>query len=213
MSGGLSGRLPDFPWDTIATARATARAHPDGICDLSVGTPVDPVPDAAVRALSDAAADWAGYPTVWGTPALREAIRGYLRRRWSSVELGDENVLPVIGTKELVAHLPLQLGVGPGDLVVIPTTAYPTYEVGARIAGAEVLATDDPAEAAAADPTLIWITSPANPHGAILAPDVLTQWVDAARSAGATLAAAVQLMGMGKAKRPLCVFAGRRTYE
>ncbi len=188
MTGGLSGRLPDFPWDTIAGARATARAHPDGICDLSVGTPVDPVPDAAIRSLTDAAADWAGYPTVWGTPALRAAIRSYMGRRWGSVELADENVLPVIGTKELVAHLPLQLGVGPGDTVVIPTTAYPTYEVGARIAGAEVLATDDPAEAAAANPQLIWINSPANPHGAILSPDELKQWVDAARSVGAPLA-------------------------
>lgn len=188
MSDGLSGRLPDFPWDTIADARATAQAHADGVCDLSVGTPVDPVPEAAVRALSDAAGRWAGYPTVWGTPELRAAIRGYLQGRWGTVELADANVLPVIGTKELVAHLPLQLGVGPGDTVVIPTTAYPTYEVGARIAGAEVLATDDPDEAAAARPRLIWINSPANPHGAILGGETLTQWVDAARSVGAVLA-------------------------
>ena len=185
---GLSGRLPDFPWDTIAGARARARAHPDGICDLSVGTPVDPVPQLALDALAASASGWAGYPTVWGTPALREAIRGYLEGRWSSVPLGDANVLPVIGTKELVAHLPLQLGVRPGDTVVIPTTAYPTYAVGARIAGAEVLATDDPVEAAAARPRLIWINSPANPHGAILGADALRAWVDAARSVGAALA-------------------------
>ncbi|WP_282004581.1 succinyldiaminopimelate transaminase [Propioniciclava sinopodophylli] len=185
---GLSGRLPDFPWDTIAGARDRARAHPDGICDLSVGTPVDPVPQLALDALAASASGWAGYPTVWGTPALREAIRGYLEGRWSSVPLGDSNVLPVIGTKELVAHLPLQLGVGPGDTVVIPTTAYPTYAVGARIAGAEVLATDDPVEAAAARPRLIWINSPANPHGAILGADALRAWVDAARSVGAVLA-------------------------
>ena len=185
---GLSGRLPDFPWDTIAGARDRARAHPDGICDLAVGTPVDPVPQLALDALAASASGWAGYPTVWGTPALREAIRGYLEGRWSSVPLGEANVLPVIGTKELVAHLPLQLGVGPGDTVVIPTTAYPTYEVGARIAGAEVLATDDPVEAAAARPRLIWINSPANPHGAILGADALRAWVDAARSVGAVLA-------------------------
>ena len=185
---GLSGRLPDFPWDTIAGARDRARAHPDGICDLSVGTPVDPVPQLALDALAASASGWAGYPTVWGTPALREAIRGYLEGRWSSVPLGDANVLPVIGTKELVAHLPLQLGVGPGDTVVIPTTAYPTYEVGARIAGAEVLATDDPVEAAAARPRLIWINSPANPHGAIHGADALRAWVDAAPSVGAVLA-------------------------
>lgn len=185
---GLSGRLPDFPWDTIAGARERARSHPDGVCDLSVGTPVDPVPPLALDALAASASAWAGYPTVWGTPALRRAIRGYLEGRWGSVPLADENVLPVVGTKELVAHLPLQLGVGPGDVVVIPTTAYPTYEVGARIAGAEVLATDDPAEAAAARPKLIWINSPANPHGAILGADALRAWVDAARSVGAALA-------------------------
>lgn len=185
---GLSGRLPDFPWDTIAGARDRARAHPDGICDLSVGTPVDPVPQLALDALAASASGWAGYPTVWGTPALREAIRGYLEGRWRSVPLGDANVLPVIGTKELVAHLPLQLGVRPGDTVVIPTTAYPTYAVGARIAGAEVLATDDPVEAAAARPRLIWINSPANPHGAILGADALRAWVEAARSVGAVLA-------------------------
>ena len=188
MSRGLSGRLPDFPWDTIAAARAMAQAHPDGLCDLSVGTPVDPVPDLGTGALSDAATRWAGYPTVWGTPALRAAIRRYMEQRWGTVALSDENVLPVVGTKELVAHLPLQLGIGPGDVVVIPTTAYPTYEVGARIAGAQVLATDDPAEAAAAKPRLIWINSPANPHGQILPATALHQWVDAARSAGAVLA-------------------------
>lgn len=185
---GLSGRLPDFPWDTIAGARERARAHADGVCDLSVGTPVDPVPPLAVDALAAAAAGWAGYPTVWGTPALRRAIRTYLETRWGSVPLEDANVLPVVGTKELVAHLPLQLGIGAGDTVVIPTTAYPTYEVGARIAGAEVLATDDPAEAAAARPKLIWVNSPANPHGAILGADALRAWVDAARSVGAVLA-------------------------
>ena len=188
MTARLSGRLPDFPWDTIAGAKARATAHPDGICDLSVGTPVDPVPEAAQRALADAAPDWAGYPTVWGTPALRAALRGYLEDRWSSVPLTDANVLPVVGTKELVALLPLQLGVGPGQTVVIPTTAYPTYEVGARIAGADVLATDDPAQAAAAKPALIWINSPANPHGAILDADALRAWVEAARSCGAVLA-------------------------
>lgn len=188
MRAGLSGRLPDFPWDTIAAAKARAKEHPDGVCDLSVGTPVDPVPELALRVLSDAASAWAGYPTVWGTPALRAAIRGYLESRWGSVPLADANVLPVIGTKELVAHLPMQLGLGPGDTVVIPTTAYPTYEVGARIAGARVVATDDPAEAASHRPALIWINTPANPHGAILSLEQMRAWVDAARSVGAVLA-------------------------
>ncbi|MFV0451404.1 MAG: succinyldiaminopimelate transaminase [Propioniciclava sp.] len=189
MSVGLSGRLPDFPWDTIAAARRRAREHADGVCDLSVGTPVDPVPPIATAALSGAASAWAGYPTVWGTPELRAAIRSYLVSRWDSVPLEDACVLPVVGTKELVAHLPLQLGLGAADLVVIPTTAYPTYEVGARLVGARVLATDDPQQAAAAGPSLVWINSPANPHGAILDRDTLRAWVAATRAAGAVLVA------------------------
>lgn len=185
----VSGLLPDFPWDTIAEARARAHAHPDGVCDLSVGTPVDPVPSLALDALAAAAPTWAGYPTVAGTPALRAAIIGYLQRRWGSVPLTDAHVLPVIGTKELVAWLPTQMGLEAGDVVVLPETAYPTYEVGARLAGATPVATDDPDVAAAHHPKLIWINSPANPHGAILPAELLRRWIAVARECGALLVA------------------------
>ena len=187
MASRLSDRLPDFPWDTIAAAKATASAHPDGIVDLSVGTPVDPTPQLARDALA-AASDAHGYPTVWGTPELRQSIIDYLVRRWHALELPHEGVLPVIGTKELVAWLPTLLGLGAGDLVVIPTTAYPTYEVGARLAGADVLTCDDPG-AVGGVPKLIWINSPANPHGAILSAEQTRAWVEYARSVGAVLAA------------------------
>ena len=183
----VSATLPDFPWDSLATAKARAAAHPDGIVDLSVGTPVDPTPALGREALV-AAADAPGYPTTWGTPALRAAIRGYLAGRWGSVELTDDGVLPVIGTKELVAALPAQLGLGPGDEVVFPVKAYPTYEVGARLAGAACVPCDDPADLDGRSPALIWINSPANPHGAILSPDRLSAWVAFARSSGAVLA-------------------------
>ena len=105
MTAQLSARLPDFPWDTIAAAKARASAHPGGLCDLSVGTPVDPVPQIAIDALAAAAPNWAGYPTTWGTPALRRAILDYLEIRWGARGLSDSGVLPVIGTKELVAWL------------------------------------------------------------------------------------------------------------
>jgi succinyldiaminopimelate transaminase len=187
VTPGLAGQLPDFPWDSLDAAKARAGAHPDGIVDLSVGTPVDPTPQVGRAALA-AAADAPGYPTTWGTPALRASIRGYLERRWGATGLTDAGVLPVIGTKELVALLPTLLGVGAGATVVIPRTAYPTYDVGARIAGARVVATDDPADLAALRPGLVWINSPANPHGAILSPDALRSWVDAARATGAVLA-------------------------
>jgi succinyldiaminopimelate transaminase len=187
VTPGLAGRLPDFPWDSLAGARARAEAHPDGIVDLSVGTPVDPTPEIAQRALCEAA-NAPGYPATWGTPALRAAIIGYLERRWSAIGLTDAGVLPVVGTKELVALLPTLLGVGAGQTVVIPTTAYPTYDVGARVAGASVVASDDPAVVAKVRPGLVWINSPANPHGRILSPAELRAWVDAARAAGAVLA-------------------------
>ena len=183
----LIGRLPGFPWDSLAAATARARSHPDGIVDLSVGTPVDPTPDFAQEALR-AASDAPGYPTVWGTPRLRQAILGYLARRWNSVALDEPSVLPLMGSKQFVALLPTLLGLGPGDTIVIPSLAYPTYEVGARIAGANAVPSDDPAQLADISPKLVWLNSPANPHGQILSPDELRAWVDAARGVGAVLA-------------------------
>ncbi len=187
MRSGLAGRLPDFPWDSLAGARQRASAHRGGIVDLSVGTPVDPTPQVVSNALI-AHADAPGYPTTWGTAALRSAIINYLTRRWGAVALADANVLPVIGTKEFVALLPGQLGLGQDDVVMIPTTAYPTYNVGARLCGAQVVASDDPAQVAELRPALVWINSPANPHGRTLDVVETRAWVDAARAGGAVLA-------------------------
>jgi succinyldiaminopimelate transaminase len=180
--------LPDFPWDTIAAAAARARAHPGGICDLSVGTPVDPVPALGRRALAEAA-DAHGYPQVWGTPELRRAINAYLESRWGADGLTEPAVTPVIGTKELVAWLPTLLGIGPGDTVVVPAAAYPTYEVGALMTGATGVAAASPAEAADVTPALVWTNSPSNPTGAVDSLAETRAWVAYARAAGAVLAA------------------------
>ena len=134
-------QLPDFPWDSLAADKAIAAGHPGGIVDLSVGTPVDPVPAVVRAALAGPAADVPGYPTTHGTPELREAIAGSLARRFH-VAVDPRDVLPTIGSKELVAWLPTLLGITAGDLVVIPEIAYPTYEVGALLAGAEFVRTD-----------------------------------------------------------------------
>ena len=183
----LASELPDFPWDTIAAARATAEAHPGGIVDLSVGTPVDPTPELAMRALSRAA-DSPGYPFTAGTAALRHAIVAYLRRRWEADDLAPDATLPVIGTKELVAWLPTLLGLGPDDLVVYPAMAYPTYLVGATIAGCQAIACDDPDELGDARPAMVWINSPANPTGRIIGVDALKNWVNWSRERGSLLA-------------------------
>jgi succinyldiaminopimelate transaminase len=182
----VSERFPDFPWDTIAGAKARAGEHPDGIVDLSIGTPVDPTPDVARDALV-AAADSPGYPTVFGPETLRQAAVDWLERRFGVTGLEPSQVLPTVGSKELIANLPLQLGLGAGDVVVIPELAYPTYEVGARYAGCEVLAADSTIAIGPRSPALIYINSPANPHGQILGDDHLRKVVEFARDRGALL--------------------------
>ena len=182
----LSRRLPDFPWDTLADATQMARAHPGGIVDLSVGTPVDATPEP-VRAALSASSDAPGYPSVAGSPALLEAIIGYLGRRWGASGLTPVNIAAAVGTKEAVGWLPTLLGLGAGDTVVVPRLAYPTYEVGAALVGATVARADTPAEVVGS-PALIWINSPANPHGAVMTIDQLRDWVGFARRTGAVLA-------------------------
>jgi succinyldiaminopimelate transaminase len=184
--GTVSARFPDFPWDTIAAAKARAAEHPDGIVDLSIGTPVDPTPAVAREALV-AAADAPGYPTVLGPETLRQAAVDWLARRFGVTGLSPTQVLPTVGSKELIANLPTQLGLGADDLVVVPELAYPTYEVGARYAGCEVLAADSTLAIGPRRPALIYLNSPANPHGAILGRDHLRKVVEFARDRGALL--------------------------
>ncbi|SDR98134.1 succinyldiaminopimelate transaminase [Friedmanniella luteola] len=182
----LAAGLPDFPWDTLAAAKARAAAHPDGLVDLSVGTPVDPTPALGRQALAGAA-DSPGYPQTAGTPELRDAMAGYLARRWGAT-VPPAAALPVIGTKELVAWLPTLLGLGPEDLVVLPTTAYPTYLVGATMAGCRTRAVDDLSVLGDERPALVWLNSPSNPTGEVLAPAVLAERVAWARERGAVVA-------------------------
>lgn len=186
--GLVTAGLPDFPWDSLAPHAATARAHPDGMIDLSVGTPVDPTPAVVQEALA-AAADAPGYPTVHGSAALREAVAAWYARRRGVPDLDPASVLPTVGSKELVAWLPSTLGLGPGDVVVHPEAAYPTYDVGARLAGAQPLPADDVAAWADRDDVrLVWVNSPGNPTGAVLGVEGLRAVVEAARRIGAVVA-------------------------
>ncbi|MDT7617718.1 MAG: hypothetical protein QOF00_5165 [Pseudonocardiales bacterium] len=179
--------LPDFPWDSLAEDRALATAHPGGIVDLSVGTPVDPVPEVVRAALAGPAADEPGYPTTHGPASLREAIAGSLLRRFG-VTVDPAAVLPTIGSKELVAWLPTLLGVGPGDAVVIPELAYPTYEVGARLAHAEFVRSDSPTAVGPGRVALVWVNSPSNPTGRVLPAEHLRRVIGRARERGAVVA-------------------------
>lgn len=163
-----------------------ARAHPDGLVDLSIGSPVDPTPDLIRDALAHAT-DAHAYPQTIGTPALREAIVDWFARRRGVTDLTVDNVLPTIGSKELVAFLPFMLGLGEGDIVVHPRAAYPTYAIGAAFAGATSFASDDPAEWPEGT-KLVWVNSPGNPDGRVLDVAALRVAVTRARELGAVIA-------------------------
>jgi succinyldiaminopimelate transaminase len=199
----LAARLPEFPWDALAPAAQQARAHPGGIVDLSVGTPVDPVPDV-VRAALAAAADSPGYPATAGTAALRSAAAGWLARR-HNVAVEPDAILPVIGTKELIAWLPTLLGCGPGDIVVHPELAYPTYDAGARLAGARPVAADGLTSLGPERVRLAWLNSPSNPTGKVLPAEHMRKTVSWARERGTVLASDECYIELGWEVTPLSV--------
>jgi succinyldiaminopimelate transaminase len=176
--------LPDFPWDALVPFGDKARLAPGGIIDLSVGSPVDATP-AFIRAALAAATDAHSYPQTAGSVPLREAIVAWYARR-RGVRLTVDNVMPSIGSKELVALLPLMLGLGVGDIVVRPSVAYPTYEIGAALVGASVVASDDPGQWPE-NTKLIWLNSPRNPDGRVLGIDLLRAAVARARELGAVI--------------------------
>ena len=187
--------LPEFPWDTLAGARDRASTYPEGLVDLTVGTPVDPVAPVIREALAAASAE-PGYPTTVGRPELRQAAADALSRRYGVTGLTPDSILPVIGTKELIAGLPAQLGFGPGHTVVVPEVAYPTYEVGARIAGARVVRADSLMQLGPSTPDLLYLNSPSNPTGKILGIEHLRKVVGWARDRGVIVAADECYLGL-----------------
>jgi len=190
---------PPYPHDRLREARAVADAVPGGIVDCSVGTPVDPMPDVARRALGDAAAAATGYPATIGVPAYREAAAGWIGRRFG-VAVSSDAVVACIGTKELVASLPRMLALREPerDTVLYPAIAYPTYEMGARLAGLRSVPVPLDAswhldlsrisEADAARALVLWVNEPGNPTGASGDADHFRAVVDWARECGAVVA-------------------------
>ena len=169
--------LEPYPYDRLGGLRAMAGEHDGGCVDLSVGDPCDPPPPAAVQALGGSGAE-RSYPPSIGSAELRTAAAGWLARRFG-VELAPEDLAACVGTKELVASLPrlLQLRGDVGDTVLYPAVGYPTYAMGAKLAGLRAVGVPRDAhgrldlggvDAADADRALcLWVNSPANPTGAV----------------------------------------------
>lgn len=197
-------QLPDFPWDKLGPYRATAAQHPDGVCDLAIGTPVDPVPQVIQEALASHT-DTPGYPTTLGTDELREAFVGWLSGTHGVEDLDPQAVLPTIGSKEMVAGLPSFLGLGEGDTVVIPEVAYPTYEVGAVLAGATPMRADSLTQIGPVTPKLLWINTPSNPTGKVLPVDHLRKVVSWARERGVIIASDECYIDLGWDAQPVSI--------
>ena len=198
----LAARLPEYPWDELAPIADKARAFPGGAVDLSVGTPVDPVP-AIIQDALVAAANAPGYPLTAGTPGLRAAAAGWLARSLD-VHVDPASVLPVIGTKEFIAWLPVMLGLGPADTVIYPSLAYPTYDIGARLAGAASAAADE-LDSAPPSTRLLWVNSPSNPTGRVLPAPALRDALTWARDHGCVLASDECYIELGWTAKPVSV--------
>ena len=168
---------PPYPYDRLRDLQLIADAHDGGCVDLSVGTPTDPPPEVAVRALATSGTE-RGYPASIGSPAYRAAAAGWMARRLG-VDLDTAQIAACIGTKELVAGVPQWLRLrDPGrDTVLYPAVSYPTYAMGATLAGCRAvavpvdasfridLAAIDPADAARA--LCLWVNTPGNPAGGL----------------------------------------------
>jgi succinyldiaminopimelate transaminase len=166
---------PVYPYDRLTDAKAAAEARPGGSVDLSIGTPCDPPTKAVLDALATSNTE-RGYPQSIGSPALRDAVCAWMDRRLG-VSITAAQVAACIGTKEFVGTLPqwLALRDPSRDTVLYPALAYPTYEMGAILAGCRAVAVpvnddftlrlDAIDEADAARALCLWVNTPGNPAG------------------------------------------------
>ncbi|HZZ95717.1 MAG TPA: aminotransferase class I/II-fold pyridoxal phosphate-dependent enzyme [Jatrophihabitantaceae bacterium] len=160
---------PPYPYDRLDEITGLANAHEGGAVDLSIGTPCDPPPAAVVEAFG-VGDTMRGYPPSIGTPGLRLAAAEWISRRLGATVDPATEVAAVVGTKEFVASTPqyLKLRDPSRDTVLYPAISYPTYEMGAILAGCRPVPYQqlgDIAEDDAARALCVWVNSPNNPTG------------------------------------------------
>jgi succinyldiaminopimelate transaminase len=176
----MTFELPPYPYDRLSSLADLARTLPGGVVDCSIGTPCDPPLPAVVRALSSSGAE-RGYPSSAGGPELRQAATDWLVRRFGLPPLSPNSVVACVGTKEFVASVPhfLRLRSPERDTVLYPAVSYPTYAMGASMAGCRAVAVPPSpgelggldlsavSEEDAARALVLWSNSPSNPTGAL----------------------------------------------
>ncbi len=177
---------PPYPYDRLGELTRLAQDHPGGMVDLSVGTPADPPPAEVVAALATSGSE-RGYPASAGSPELRREAAAWLGRRFGvDIEAGD--VAACVGTKELVASTAwfLRLRSPESDVVLHPAVAYPTYALGARLAGCRSVGVPERAsggldlsavdDADARRAVVLWVNSPSNPSGSLTDLGAAADW-------------------------------------
>jgi succinyldiaminopimelate transaminase len=190
---------PPYPYERLDALKRLADSLPGGVVDCSIGTPCDPVPDVATRAAIDALAASNGYPPSAGSAALRDAAAGWIRRRFG-VTVESAHVGACVGTKELVASLPhlLHLRAPARDTVLYPAISYPSYDMGAVLAGCRAvpvpldaqwhLDIDAISDADAARALVLWINEPGNPSASTADDAYFARVVSWARERGIIVA-------------------------
>jgi succinyldiaminopimelate transaminase len=177
---------PPYPYDRLDRLRPITDAHAGGTVDLSIGTPFDPPPASVIEALSSSGTE-RSYPPSIGTLAFREAAQRWMRRRFD-IDVAASQIGATIGSKEFVATLPqwMHLRTPTRDVVLYPAIAYPSYEMGAILAGCRPvpvrvlpdgrmdLDSIEPDDAERA--LLLWVNSPGNPTGALDDLDAAAAW-------------------------------------
>ena len=171
---------PPYPYERLGEIAAIAAAHEGGAVDLSIGTPCDPPPDNVMAALASVTAAQ-GYPPAIGTPAFRAAVVRWYEERFGLTLDAATDVAACVGSKEFVASTPqyLRLRTPDRDTVLYPAISYPTYEMGATLAGARAvpyLTLDDISDDDAARALMIWTNSPVNPTGELLDLAAVAAW-------------------------------------
>jgi succinyldiaminopimelate transaminase len=172
--------LPPYPYDRVAALGKLAQALPGGVVDCSIGTPCDPPAPGVIEALASSGSE-RGYPASAGSPALIGAAAAWLERRFGLPTVPPAAVAACVGTKELVASVPhiLRLGQPGRDTVLYPSVSYPTYAMGAALAGCRAVPVPPLlghpggldlgaiADADAARALVLWSNSPSNPTGGL----------------------------------------------
>lgn len=172
-------QLPPYLFAEIDRKVALAKERGADIISFGVGDPDMPTPQPIVDALAEAARDPSthNYPSYTGMPEFRQAIADWYGRRFNVKLDADEEVQPLVGSKEGIFHLPVAF-VDPGDVALIPDPGYPVYETGTILAGGEpyfmpLLAENDFMPDLDAIPTavlekatVLWLNYPSNPTAA-----------------------------------------------